>query len=111
MATLILPAHHDAPFYDFSVDLEGRSYTFEIRWNARAGVAGQWFITTRDADGVILCAGRAIVLGADLLGNSASEALPPGELLAVDTSGADEDPLLGDLGERVLLTYVESTGI
>jgi hypothetical protein len=110
VSTLVLPAHHDAPFYDFTVALEGRSYAFEIRWNARAGEAGQWFITTRDADGVILVAGRAIVLAANLLGAGVSEALPPGTLLAVDTSSADTDPLFDDLGDRVLLAYVESTG-
>lgn len=108
MATLILPAHHAAPYYDFEVELEGRSYAFAFRWNERAGA---WFMTVHDAAGIILVAGRKVVLGASLLGRSRNPALPPGGLVAIDTSGADIDAGRDDLGERVLVVYYESTGL
>jgi hypothetical protein len=106
MATLVLPARHDVPFFDFEVDLEGRTYTFTFRWNERAGA---WFFTLRNATGTILVAGRKVVLGARLMGRSRDAALPPGALFAIDTAGTDVDPGRDDLGSRVLVVYSEST--
>lgn len=106
MATLILPARNDVPFYDFEVDLEGRAYTVEVRWNARAG---GWFLSLFDSAGAPLVMGRRVVLSANLLGQGVNAALPPGMLLAVDTTTQDTDPGRDDLGSRVLLAYVEST--
>jgi hypothetical protein len=106
MATLILPARSDAAFYDFEVDLDERAFTIEIRWNARAG---GWFLSLYDSAGVPLSMGRRIVLGANLLGHGVDPALPPGTLLAVDTTTQDSDPGRDDLGSRVLLAYVEAT--
>lgn len=108
MATLLLPVRHDVPYSDFEVELEGRSYTFETRWNERAGA---WFLTVKDTAGVVLVAGRKMVLGAGLLGRSPDARLPPGGLLLVDTSGTEIDPGRDDLGERVVLAYYESTGV
>lgn len=107
MATLILPAHHDAPFYDFEVDLEGRAYAFEFRWNERAAA---WFMTVRDSLGNVLAAGRKVVLGAGLLGRTPDPRLPPGGVVAIDTSGRDQEAGRYDLGERVVIAYFESTG-
>lgn len=108
MATLVLPVRSDVPFYDFEIDLEGRTYRFEIRWNGRAEA---WFLTIRNSAGDILVAGRKIVLGAGLAGRSRTEGLPPGVLVAVDTTDSDVDPGRYDLGRRVLLVYAESTGV
>lgn len=105
MATLVLPAHSDSAFYDFEVDLEGRTYTVELRWNARSAA---WYLTLRDAAGAILVAGRKVVLGAGLLGRSPAPGLPPGGIVAIDTSGADLDPGRNDLGTRVALVYYEA---
>lgn len=107
MATLILPARSDVAFYDFEVDLEGRSYVFELRWNARAGL---WFLTLRDAAGEVIVANRAVVLASRLTGGSADPRLPPGTIVAVDTGIENKDPGREDLGGRVLLVYAESTG-
>jgi hypothetical protein len=105
MSTLVLPVTPEAPRYEFSCTLEGRTFSFEFAWNERSEA---WFLTVRDADGVDLAAGRRVVLGANLLGRSASAALPPGMLLAVDTSGANTDTGRDDLGSRVKIVYVES---
>lgn len=105
MATLVLPARSDLPFYDFGVDLEGSSFTFELRWNPRAGA---WFLSVYDAAGDLLIAGRRVVLGVSLFGPNFDERLPPGFLCAIDTGTTGEDPGRDDLGGRVVLVYDES---
>jgi hypothetical protein len=107
MAVLTLPADPVLPAYDFEVELEGALYRFELHWNARDGA---WFMSLYDANDEPLVAGRKVVLGADLLGHSADPRLPPGALLIIDTSGANEDPGRDDLGARCLLGYLESVG-
>jgi len=107
MSTIVLPVTAEAPFYDLEVTLEGATYRLELRWNERAQA---WFLALYDAAGDVLAAGRAVALGADLRGRSADARLPPGILLAVDTSGENRDAGRDDLGERVKLLYVESTG-
>lgn len=105
MSTLILAAASDAPHYDFSVTLEGKLLTFEFRWNERSGA---WFLSLFDDTGAPIVSGRRVVLGADLLGRSSDARLPPGTLLAYDTSGANLDAGRADLGGRVQILYVES---
>ncbi len=105
MAVLTLPADPVPPAYDFEVELEGALYRFDLHWNARDGA---WFLALYDATENLLVAGRKVVLGANLLGRSADPALPPGALLIVDTSGANEDPRRDDLGARCQLCYMES---
>jgi hypothetical protein len=105
MADLLIPVDSDAEFYDLSVDLDGRSYTFEVRWNTRAGA---WFLATYDGAGELLVAPRRVVLGANLLGRGSDPRLPPGVLLAVDTSPARTDAGRTDLGTRVVIVYSEA---
>jgi hypothetical protein len=107
MAILVLPVRSDLPAYAFQVTLEGALYRFEIRWNDRDGL---WSLSLYDKAGVLLVAGRKIVLGASLLGRSVDARLPPGAVLAMDTSGANVDAGQNDLGGRVSLLYYESTG-
>lgn len=107
MATLTLPVRTDVPYYDFDVDLEDRSFTLELRWNDRAGA---WFLSVYDSAGAPLVSGRRVVLGSPLLGHGVSSALPPGDLLAIDTTDAGTDPGRDDFGTRVVLAYVESVG-
>lgn len=107
MATLVLPARSDAPLYDFTADLEGASYTFELRWNDRDGF---WFLSLSSRSGEQLVTGRKVVLGANILGRATDPRLPPGAVLAIDTTGQDQEAGRDDLGGRVQLVYVESTG-
>jgi hypothetical protein len=106
MSTLVLAAASDAPHYDFSSTLEGKLLTLELRWNERSGA---WFLALYDDTGAAIFSGRRVVLGADLLGRSSDARLPPGTLIAYDTSGANHDAGRDDLGTRVQLLYVEST--
>jgi hypothetical protein len=106
MATLVLAADAAAPHYDFSTTLEGRVYTLELRWNGRSEA---WFLSLFATDGTALLSGRRVVLGAALLGRSSDARLPPGTLIAYDTSGENRDAGRMDLGSRVQLLYVEAS--
>lgn len=103
---LVLPATSDAPHYDFSATLEGKLLTFELRWNERSG---SWFLSLFDAAGAVIFSGRRVVLGTNLLGRSSDERLPPGQLLAFDTSGANLEAGRNDLGIRVQILYAEAS--
>lgn len=108
MATLVLPVRSDVVAFSFETDLEGRSFSFEFRWNARAGL---WFVSIADATGAPVVTGRAVVLGSDLRGSGVDPRRPPGAVLAVDTDGESRDPGRYDLGGRVLICYVESAEV
>ena len=106
MSTLVLPFRSDVDSYDFEVDLEGRSYTIDVRWSDRASL---WFFSLFDATGALLASNRAIVLNSRIEGNGVDSRKPPGPFLAIDTGGSGIDPGHDDLGSRVLVVYIEST--
>jgi hypothetical protein len=107
--TLILPTLTDGtPWYDFSIDLDGRTFLLEFHWNAR-DVA--WYLTIYDQDENLLLAGRKLVLDFPLLARFMNPMLPAGEFFVVDTSAANEPPGLTDLGSRVVLLYVEQADL
>lgn len=108
MAVHMLPLRPDLPHYLFQVELEGRTYTLELRWNERA--AG-WFLSVLTADEVPILQGRRVVVGFPLLARFRDFRLPPGELEAIDTTGAGRDPGLTELGARVQLMYTDSTSL
>lgn len=107
MNALVLPFVADVPHFDFQAELEGATYTLELRWNERSST---WSLSIYGAAGETLAAGRSVVLGADLLGRSRKAGLPPGSLHVVDTSGKGLEAGRSDLGTRVQLVYVESSG-
>lgn len=88
--------------------LEDVSYKIRTRYNERAGA---WFADVSLEDGTAIATGRKIVVGWAISGlrESSADRLP-GILYATDTSAKDEDPTVDDLGTRVLLRYLESTG-
>ena len=105
MALVLIPITND-PESEVSVKLEGVVYTFRLRWNVRSGA---WFLDLRDANDEVLFAGRKLVVDWVLSGwRDTDPRLPPGRLLAYDTSGQQTDPTLDDLGTRVVLEYWES---
>lgn len=103
---LVLPTRTDVPIYSFGVDLEGVTYQFTFRWNSRDA---SWYFDLADVEGNPLLSGRKVVLGAFLLARFRTAGLPPGEIQAVDTSGANVEAGIDELGARVQLLYFEST--
>lgn len=93
--------------YDLSAQLDGQTFRFEFAWNARGGF---WSFMLSAADGTPLLR-RRVVVGFPLTGRFTDVRLPPGALVALDTSGKNEDPGLTDLGGRVQLLYLEAGDI
>lgn len=101
-----IPVKSEAAYYDLQVTLEDVTYTLEFRWNARLEA---WFMNILDAEGVnVVRAGLRLVVSWPLAAYGA-ERKPPGAFVVVDTTGAEEDPGLDDLGDRHQLLYYSST--
>lgn len=91
-----------------TITLEGVTIGLRIWWNARAQV---WQIDVSDAGGADLASGMVLAIGVPLLrrfGNRSD--LPPGVLMAMDTSGQGLEAGREDLGARVRLYYDEASG-
>ena len=106
MATQIVPIDPTLPWQEFSVQLDNETFTFEFRWNGRAGM---WFLSISDSTGNL--ANVRVALGPPLLYRYRDDRLPRGVLIAIDTSGQDQDALADDLGSRVKLAYIPAADL
>ncbi len=103
---VILPTRFDGTSrYSFECDLDDVTFQFVFEWNDRDS---GWYMSIADVNGVALLSGRRVVLGYPLTNIYTDRRLPAGTLVAVDTTGSDEEPGLQDLGDRVILMYVEA---
>lgn len=104
MTTVRLPVTGETPHFAFTTELDGATWGFEFRWNHRAE---QWIMTMLDGDGNVLVSGIRVFVNLPLLDRfRAYGTLPPGDIVALDESGANLDPGFADLGRRVMLYYV-----
>ncbi len=90
------------------ITLDGTPYVFRFLWNFRASC---WMMGLYALDTTPILEGVKIVLNENLFANHAGEALPPGQLWAVSTSGslapiAQGDPASGAV-QLVYLTEAE----
>ncbi len=92
--------------FEQRVDLDGERFTLRLRFNSRAQ---RWFCNISDADGNPLAMGRALVLDAPLLLQLHHLDVPPGELMAWDTTERKIEAAKDELGDRVLFLYVEGS--
>jgi len=106
MTDFILPTRTDLNDYEIELELDGSSYLFRFEWNYRSEY---WFLTISDSDQNIVISSQKIVIMTPLLRHVPISTKPPGELIAIDTGGNNEEAGLEDLGERVLLMYGEAT--
>lgn len=84
--------------------LDGKPYRLPLRWSTRESC---WTIGVSLDDGTVLIDGTAVRVGYDLLRKHVDARLPPGGLVAIDTSGQDADPGRDDLRNgRVQLVYL-----
>ncbi len=100
-----IPLRNDLPHMELQVPLEGRTYTLELRWSVREE---RWYldVMTEEREGIYV--GIALVLNLKLGLRCASELFPPGAFFLLDTSGANLEPGLADLGARCKLLYFEA---
>lgn len=103
MAAFTLPCASSLTDFSFQCELDSVTYGFRFRWNERVAA---WFMDISDVAGNELVSGMRVVVGFPLAANTRyNAAMPPGALIASDTSGQDLDPGLGDLGGRVQILY------
>jgi hypothetical protein len=94
------------PEVTLPVRLDGLFYRLQVQWNTREGF---WSLSISASDGRLLLGHQRITLLVDMLRSHVSEDIPPGALVAVDTSGQDIEPERDDLGNgRVKLVYLSS---
>lgn len=88
--------------------LDGQDYELTFQWNQRES---KWYLDLRDQDGVDISIGIKLVANVPLLLRLTDERRPPGDLIAVDMTSANNDskvsfdPGLLELGTRVVLLY------
>src|SRR5689334_8860857 len=96
-------ATNPPPHFSLQPELDGVTYTLGLDWNDRDL---RWYVSLLDAEEQVLIPGRKVVADFPLFIRFRRPNLPPGQLLALDTSGAGLAPGLADFGTRVLLLYV-----
>lgn len=103
MATLQLPIDGTDRDYELIIPLGGADYIFRFRWEARIG---SWFFDLFTASRTVLLYGQRVATDAPL--NRAVKHVMPGTLVAVSTDDMDDsDPGETDLGNRVVVLYIE----
>lgn len=99
---LIVPLRDGLPFFDLQAVLDGVTYTLTLRWNPRASL---WFLDVSNVDGTTQYQSGVGLVVSFPLGAYTTGRSPPGALVVVDTSGANEDPQLEGLATRWQLLY------
>jgi hypothetical protein len=84
--------------------LDGREYVLTLQWNQRSA---HWFLSIADQDGVSIADGLKLVANFPVNRRITDPRGPAGLIIPMDLSGSGNDPGLHDLGDRVLLVYVE----
>lgn len=103
-----IPLRVGVPFYDLQVPLDGTTYTLQVRWNTRYSA---WYMDVLDEQGsTMLVGGLALLLGAAISAKVTGRPYP-GFFVMLDTSGTNVDAGFSDLGDRVLLEYLEAADL
>lgn len=100
---LQLDSNHDN--YEIEVLLDGENFRLACRWNERVDA---WFVSLYDASGDAIALGRRLTVGNFLFPWLVGSNRPAGQLMALDTSNEDVDPAHADLGNRVIVTYLDA---
>ena len=109
MTVLVIPTSQVLPSFRERVQLDGVAFQFKFRWNTRMQ---SWFFDVEDEDGVVLVYARRAVIDWELLSQVRHvDGVPPGFILAFDTTLRDLRPLLDDFGTRVLLGYLDESEV
>lgn len=103
---LTIPLRSDLTHYDLQVILDGLVYTLEFRWNTRES---SWYMDIKTEDETLILASIKVVIDTPLGKRCADARMPPGVLLAQDSSDAKIEAGVNDLGARVILLYFEAS--
>ena len=105
MSVVKIPTTPSLPHYNQFTTLDGTTYELVFFWNTRDE---HWYMDINDIDGNIILPSSKLVCNYPLLRRAKNPDSPPGQILAMDTSGLDEDPAFNDLGTRVELLYYDA---
>ena len=108
MAIDRIPADSSFPFYEIEVELDGVEFKLEFSFNDRDDA---WYMTISDSDNTLLRAGIRIVNEWVLLRLWAEATRPDGDIVSVNQGEVLEPPTLEQLGEEVLLTYLDAAEV
>lgn len=104
--SVIIPTSTDLATYTMSVELESIVFGFRFQFNNRDQ---SWFFDLLDSEALPIRQGIKVVTNFPLLRLIAREDRPPGELYAIDTTGADRRAGLEDLGDELSFVYFEES--
>jgi len=102
MATLTIPVRKDIFFYRQFVTLDNTEYIMVFDYNQRED---SWYLSFGDN----ILNGIRISGNNDILKQYHYLDIPPGELKIVDQDGLNREPTKDTFGDRVILTYEETT--
>jgi hypothetical protein len=104
MSYLTIDTDPTPDYYDQLTQLDGREYLLEFYWSTREGA---WYLNILDQNETPIALWLKVVVGWPLLYGQTDPRLPPGQLVAFDMSGAQQEIVdKSDLNTRVLLTYI-----
>jgi hypothetical protein len=108
MAVLLIPTPTTAAYQEQKVRLEGRDFVFHFSLNERED---RYYLAIHDEENEPIATSIKMIANWPLLRSLRFRPeLPPGELIAMDLTGDDSPPGVGELGQdkRVTLTYFTS---
>jgi hypothetical protein len=108
MGIFKIPLTSSVMSYTFTIDLDGKTYGLSFHFNSRSR---QWYFDMVSSDGVPLIDGAPVFVNQAVLSRFSNPLLPPGDVLFIDTSGANRDPDDTDLGTRVLMMYLDAAEV
>ena len=106
MAILDIPVDGSIPYWDQTMQLEGREYLMVFAWADREAC---WYLHLYDQDENQLATGIKLVMNASLLRRWKSDSrIPPGVLLVTRSGTGGDMTVQTDLGDSHSLTYFTS---
>lgn len=106
MAILIVPRDGDLANYEFLIELESVVFRLIFKFNQRESV---WYFDLLDEAQNQLRSGIKVVVNYPLLARLRNLSRPDGDFLADDARSRPRPPNLDELGNTILLTYIEQS--
>jgi len=104
MAIVQIPTSQSLPFYSQKTLLDGQTYTLQFKWNDREEA---WYLDLLTDLEEPISMGIKIVTDWPLNRRITDPAAPPGVISAIDTTGAGTNPGFEDLGNKIILVYID----
>ncbi len=105
MANIIrVPVTVNLPWYSFTMTLDNVGYQLEMAYLSRAD---RWSLTIADLTGAAIARNIPVRIDLDLLSIYRAQAVPPGSLFCVDTTGKQNQPTLGSFLTTHAMYYAQ----